>query len=311
MIYDNRLLLYFQAIARERNISRAAEKLYLSQSSLSKFLKTMEREVGVSLVDRSTVPLKLTPAGQHFLNYLEQSSQLYEQAMSEMARLGGTLPREFVIGASSMNSGTVCNAFPEFYQHYPDIQLTLVEEHSEDLLQLLVRKKLDMAVLVRNGAELTDIGRVFTVLAAQPRLIVVSKKNPLARFASANNSLEQPQYLDIQLLANQTLIAGRTGQKIFRDINRMVQERKIPIHGFLETQSVATMVSFTLQDYGVSFIPAIYLKSFSRLSELVFFYSNYPELQWALTLEFRPHELTPPERCFAEILKKLYYDQCG
>ena len=308
MIYDHRLLLYFQTIAKHQSISKAAEMLYLSQSSLSKFLKTLESEVGVKLVDRRTVPLKLTPAGQHFLQYLEESSRLYDKAMLDISRLGNATAHKFVIGASSMISGMISNAFPEFHRCYPDIQLTLVENHSEDLIQLLARKKLDMAVLVRNGNELDGTERTFELLVSQPRLIVVSKKNPLAQLSNANNALDHPQYLDIHLLANQKLIAGRQGQKIYADITRMVKERKIPIHSFLETQSIETMVSFTLQDYGVSFIPAFYLRRFSHLQELVFFYSNHPELQWALTLEFCSHELTPPERRFTDIVKKVCQD---
>ncbi|MDY3282511.1 MAG: LysR family transcriptional regulator [Dysosmobacter sp.] len=307
MIYDNRLLLYFQAIATEHSISRAADKLYISQSSLSKFLKAIEDELGTKLVDRRTIPLKLTPAGERFLQFLKESSALYEKALSEITQLESEAPRELIIGTSSMNSKVISDAFPEFYSRYPNIQLSLQEGHSEDLAQLLMRRKIDMAVLVRNGNDINDSSGSFEVLVSQPRLIVVSRKNPLARLAGPDNSLENPQYLDIHHLENQKLIAGKAGQRIFEDMNEMVHKRRIPIRGFLETQSVDTMVSFAAKNYGVSFIPSYYLKSFLPLDDLVFFYSDYPELQWALTLEFQSSSVSIPERYFASIVKKV----CG
>ena len=60
-MYVNRNPEYFLTIAREGNISHAAEKLFLTQSSLSQHLQRLEKEVGMPLVDRSTIPLRLTP----------------------------------------------------------------------------------------------------------------------------------------------------------------------------------------------------------------------------------------------------------
>ena len=71
-MYVNRNPEYFLTIAREGNISHAAEKLFLTQSSLSQHLQRLEREVGMPLVDRSTIPLRLTPAGKVYREYLEK-----------------------------------------------------------------------------------------------------------------------------------------------------------------------------------------------------------------------------------------------
>ena len=61
---------YFMAIVKERSISKAAERLYLSQPYLSQYLAKLESNLGGGFLDRSHSPLKLTPAGEVFHAYL-------------------------------------------------------------------------------------------------------------------------------------------------------------------------------------------------------------------------------------------------
>ena len=63
---------YFMTIVKERSISRAAERLYLSQPYLSQYLAKLENSLGVTLLDRSHTPLRLTGAGEQFHAYLER-----------------------------------------------------------------------------------------------------------------------------------------------------------------------------------------------------------------------------------------------
>ena len=65
---------YFLTIIKERSISKAAERLYLSQPYLSQYLAKLENSLGVVLLDRSHSPLRLTPAGELFHAYLERQS---------------------------------------------------------------------------------------------------------------------------------------------------------------------------------------------------------------------------------------------
>ena len=78
---------YFLAIVKERSISKAAERLYLSQPYLSQYLAKLESELGVVLLDRSHSPLRLTPAGELFHAYLERQSYLDRQLVSDLRDL--------------------------------------------------------------------------------------------------------------------------------------------------------------------------------------------------------------------------------
>ena len=73
------VLKYILTIAEEKNMTRAAERLYISQPSLSQSLKNLEKELGVDLFERSRQGVVLTPAGEHYVEWAKQI--LFAEAM--------------------------------------------------------------------------------------------------------------------------------------------------------------------------------------------------------------------------------------
>ena len=80
----NRNPEYFLMIAQECSICHAAEKLYISQSSLSQHLAKLEAGLEVKLFDRSTNPIRLTEAGRIYQQYLESDRYLYQKLQSDL-----------------------------------------------------------------------------------------------------------------------------------------------------------------------------------------------------------------------------------
>ena len=83
---------YFITTVREGSISKAAEKLYLSQPYLSQCIARTEKELGVKLFDRSHMPLKLTEAGKIYMRYLESVGVLTGQFGTARRAENGTQP---------------------------------------------------------------------------------------------------------------------------------------------------------------------------------------------------------------------------
>ena len=69
-LIDQRRCKYIKAIAECHSFSRAAQQLYVSQPSLSRFVRKVEDELGVELFERDSIPLGLTPAGHKYLEYI-------------------------------------------------------------------------------------------------------------------------------------------------------------------------------------------------------------------------------------------------
>ena len=111
---------YFLTIAKERSISKAAERLYLSQPYLSQYLAKLEANLGVVLMDRSHTPLKMTPAGELFLAYLERQNFLDHQLISDLRDLQDKKRPTLHIGVSPWRGSILLpDILPLFATEYP------------------------------------------------------------------------------------------------------------------------------------------------------------------------------------------------
>lgn len=139
--------LYIQTIAREGNITAAAKKLYVSQPSLSQMVRQVENEYGVTLFDRTVSPLRLTYAGEKYLQAaktmlaanerLENELREIRQENSGLLRLGISVQRAIQI---------LPVALPWFTMQYPKVSIDLREEGSARLEQLLEDGEIDLAL---------------------------------------------------------------------------------------------------------------------------------------------------------------------
>ena len=106
---------YFLAIVKEHSISKAADRLYLSQPYLSQYLAKLEGNLGVTLLDRSHTPLRLTPAGELFYAYLERQDYLDRQLESDLRDLQTQKPQQLHIGVSTWRGSTLLpDSLPRF-----------------------------------------------------------------------------------------------------------------------------------------------------------------------------------------------------
>ena len=139
--------LYIQTIAQEGNITAAAKKLYVSQPSLSQMVRQVEGEYGVTLFDRTVSPLRLTYAGEKYLQAaktmlianerLENELREIRQENSGLLRLGISVQRAMQI---------LPVALPWFTMQYPKVSVDLREEGSARLEQLLEDGEIDLAL---------------------------------------------------------------------------------------------------------------------------------------------------------------------
>lgn len=138
--------LYFATIVEEGSITAAARKLYISQPSLSQMLRQIEKENGLELLDRSTVPMKLTYAGERYLECartilmasekLENQLKDIREENSGHLRLGFSIQRGMRIFPRIM---------PYFSTRYPNVSFELREAGSAKLEELLRYGEIDLA----------------------------------------------------------------------------------------------------------------------------------------------------------------------
>ena len=160
---DLRVLQYFLTIAREENITKAAQSLHVTQPTLSRQLMQLEAELGVKLFTRSNHSIILTDEGMLFKRRAQELVSLAEKARRELQatdRIAG----EIAIGSGEYQSSRLlATMLAAFQQRYPDIIYGLYSGNSDNIKERIEQGILDVGLLL----EPVDIGKYeFTRLPA-------------------------------------------------------------------------------------------------------------------------------------------------
>src|SRR6266496_1113715 len=127
-----RQLRYFVAVAETGNISRAAQKIFLTQPALSRQIKALEDEIGQCLLEREAHSIRLTPAGEALLR---EARELFQRAdeMLERVRAASQGVRLRVGYAPSLASGLLSAAVDNFAQKHPNARVELFDLSTKEL----------------------------------------------------------------------------------------------------------------------------------------------------------------------------------
>lgn len=137
------------AVAAAGSFSTAAEELYISQSSLSKLIMALEKELGVELFDRSRRKIALTPAGEAFLPHARSMDTAWRALLADMAVYQAT-PSLAIVAIPVIAQYGISSYVAEFRRAHPDIVLTLEEREASAILPAIHNHQFDMAFVRDN-----------------------------------------------------------------------------------------------------------------------------------------------------------------
>src|ERR1700730_4047723 len=141
-----RLLKTFLAVARSRNVTRAAEEIHLAQSSVSDQIQSLEADLGTSLFTRSKLGLELTRAGETLKPYAEEILALADEARAMMQATAGHTAGSVKIGAlETVASAKLPRWLSDFRSRHPDVYVRLKVAGSGALLRDLKDGEIDAA----------------------------------------------------------------------------------------------------------------------------------------------------------------------
>ena len=143
-----RHLSCFVAVAQERTLARAAQRLHLSQPAVSKTLSELERLAGRQLVQRGRAGTRLTPAGEQFLKYAADVTQAMDSAAAALAGNGPPDgPAAVHVGALyTVAGGLLAQAIARLTTRRPGALVSVRISHNPGLLGALKSGELDFAV---------------------------------------------------------------------------------------------------------------------------------------------------------------------
>ena len=143
-----RHLKYFLKVAEEKNFSKAAEKLFISQPPLSRQIKELENELQARLFDRNNKRVVLTDAGRFFESEITQVMQNLERIKLKTQKIATNVSGEFRIAyISSTFSGVISDLIKYLSQEYPYASFKLNEIRTAQQIEDLEQGKLDLGIL--------------------------------------------------------------------------------------------------------------------------------------------------------------------
>jgi DNA-binding transcriptional LysR family regulator len=168
---------YFLKIVETGNFSAAAGELYISQSSLSKQIMALEKELGFSLFDRSKRKIAITPAGKTFLPHAVSLNSTYQTMLAEVAPYK-TAPSLSILAIPVIAQYKITAHIAQFKQAHPEVQLTLEEREAAAILPALNNYQFGLAFLRDNYLDKTTYN--FIEVAQDHFLAILSRQHPLA-----------------------------------------------------------------------------------------------------------------------------------
>jgi DNA-binding transcriptional LysR family regulator len=203
-----RHLRYFIVVAEEQNVTRAAERLHVSQPPLSRQIRDLEAELGVALFRRTAKSVALTEAGKIFLIEARGLLLQVDKAVQTVRAVASGDRGHLRIGyAPSLTVEILPKALRAFESDGPGVRVSLHDLSTEECVQKITAQKLDVALTVRPAAARMR-GLVFEKLITYPICCAVATTHPLAHKRSLTLSRlrqerlvgyaqeEYPEYFD-------------------------------------------------------------------------------------------------------------------
>ena len=192
---------YFITIAETLNITRSAQRLMVSQPSLTQYLNKLEADLDIKLVDRSFTPLRLTEAGRIYYEYLLHEREAEDALNASLKKLKASQRSSLLIGIPLQKSHELASrVIPDFAQEHPEINISIGEGTSQTVRERVLKGELDIGF--GHTMDETYENCLIRPLNREKILLICSRNNPIAggRPSTPRETIQiDPQLLNSQL----------------------------------------------------------------------------------------------------------------
>ena len=306
-------LYYFTVVAEELNITKAAERLYISQQSLSSHILKLENELNVKLLNRGS-SISLTYAGTRLLRSANQILDIKRQIMSEMDDIANHRRGELRVGISHTRGLVMLpKVLPNFCQDHPFVDISVTEGNSQQLEEWLQHGKIDL--LIGFAPIMVDVAEIKKIL--QERLYLVVPRAFIDElYPKADQKLIEDfqKGVSIDAFQNCKYLLLPTGNRTRTIFDQHLTRQKISVNIVLEMESIETLLTLSCKGMGITVYPEMFLKNLGRskiceaCSSVCFFPLNDPATIGSLVIAYhRNRFLSDAAKDFIESLMKIDY----
>lgn len=278
---------YILAAAQYKSISKAAEKLGISQPALSAHIKKIEDQLGITIFDRSHKPLTLTDAGEIYLHYAKQSLELDKAFAQRISDLNDLATGNLVLGgASFFNVSYLPRAVNLYTRRYPGIKIEVIDGKMPEIIEKALNNEIDLFISPpwqqdeRFSYERFLSERIFICVPPEWPIndSLSEQRLSIEQILSDSGKKETSlKTVDFRTFKEEPFVLLKEDQHIGNIMKQLFQR-----HGFSPKHSVAveqtiTSYAFTQAGVGISLITESTIKN-SHLRDYPAFYLTDPDI---------------------------------
>ena len=246
----------FLTVARERKFSRAAEKLYRTQSAVSQTIRKLELEIGEPLFDRSSREGVLTDAGRVLQEYAEKLLNLRQDAQEALVEMRELQKGKLTIAANEFTALYLLPVLAAYRRLHPTIRITVQRSLGSHIPDDILRHNVELGVLSYDPQE---PHLQSTVVYLDQLAFVVPPGHPLA----------EAKEVSVRQLGAESFVAHIVTSPYRDKVIEAFRRHKTPLHMDVELPTLQAIKRFVCMGNGVALVPEISVENELTRGELV------------------------------------------
>lgn len=300
---------YIFAIAKHRSISKAAQELCITQPALTKYLKRMEKDLGVQLFDRTFSPIAITPAGGKFVEKAAQILEIERSLQYDLNQISSDICGKVTVGMNTeFCSNTLPYVLPEFRFRYPEIEVKICEGHNQHLFDELDAGRVD---IVYSAYSMSAKAFTYDLIYSEPILLAIPADHPLVRNLDlSNNSPLTPYYLSPERVKNCNFVILIQEQGMGAIARDMFHKYNLNPNIVMEVQKHETAMRLASAGIGMVFTPVRTPLRIPLVKPMAYFSIENPMLTRSRGVFYSKYvPLSEAAKCFIQVFNEAYHHE--
>lgn len=280
------------AVAEERTLQRAAERVFRTQPAVSIAIGKLEEEVGAKLFDRSQGrDFRLTKSGEILLSYARKLLSLRDEALSALEELRNLASGHLRIGANqSIGEYVLPQLIKKFRKLYPDVKLRIAIGYSDAIMSALKHHQLDLALVASRPTDPELRGQVIL----RDRLVAI---------LSPQHRLATREFISIQDLIEEPLVLLTADSELRERISQTFKQLNVPLNVQVETETLESVKNMSAAGMGIGIVPRLAMKAQGARTDLVVKVVSEFHEERGLWLVSRHPSISPASHVFIKTIK--------
>ena len=297
---NSKKLKYIITIAELKSISKAANELFISQPSLSSILSNLEKELGVTLFNRSTSPLSLTYAGEKYIKIAKEILSLESNLKKELFDISNMKKGKLTVGIPSVRGTHVLPLIlPKFKEKFPAMEIHLIEGDSNYLQECLFSGKVDLVLTSLP----TNHKKINCELLYEEKIMLACKKGYLGEDYLLPNSTN---VISLEKLKDIDFILTKKNHRIRKLTENLFDMFDFKPKVVLETANTATAFRLATSGLGVSFVSEMILNTTVPMDDFDLFNIENSPIIWNISISYLKNAyLNDAQRYFIDCAKSV------